>query len=221
MFEKIKTFVCGFLGIVWVSCMCTFMAGPGDLGGAELNGFFAFLIWLVLMIVVVKKHAIVAGVLSTVLLFGLRVHSFGIGDTSKISYVLTMVLGTPLMYFILWKLLFPKNPERKKLTSQVCQKSNNMSYDYEKNYDYEESYDSRNSYDNYEDTSLRNGSDEYWDYWNEAEQIYNAFCDARTTDERRYYKKVGDNLRYQLFARYGRDDKSVKSICERFLDLRV
>ena len=66
MLEKIKNCVWRFLGIVWVSCMCTFLAGPRDLGGAEINGFFAFLIWLVLLVVIVKGHIVAACIISTI-----------------------------------------------------------------------------------------------------------------------------------------------------------
>ena len=68
---------------------------------------------------------------------------------------------------------------------------------------------------------LINGSDEYWEYKDTAEKIYWDFCEARTTDARRMYKQEGEALKRKMISKYGADDESVKTIIERFLDLRV
>ncbi len=68
---------------------------------------------------------------------------------------------------------------------------------------------------------LVNGSDEYWEYLNAAEGIYYDFCDAGSTDERRFHKKRGDKLKTILISEYGYRDESVKSIIDRYLDLRL
>ncbi len=68
---------------------------------------------------------------------------------------------------------------------------------------------------------LVNGSEEYWEYLRIAEGIYDDFCVARTTDERRAHKKRGDKLKAMLVSEYGYKDESVKSIADRYLDLRA
>lgn len=44
MLDKIKKFFIGFFSIIWVSMIVSFLAGPGDIGGAEINGFLAFVL---------------------------------------------------------------------------------------------------------------------------------------------------------------------------------
>lgn len=46
MLNKLKTFFIGFFSILWVSMIASFLAGPKDIGGAEINDFLAFVLWI-------------------------------------------------------------------------------------------------------------------------------------------------------------------------------
>ena len=44
---------------------------------------------------------------------------------------------------------------------------------------------------------------------------------VRSEKVRRMYKREGEALKRKMISKYGSDDESVKTIIERFLDLRV
>ena len=51
---------------------------------------------------------------------------------------------------------------------------------------------------------LKDGSAEYWEYKEMAEDIYRDFCAANDTDAKRRHKQRGDRLKSTLISEYGR-----------------
>ena len=68
---------------------------------------------------------------------------------------------------------------------------------------------------------LKDGSAEYWEYKEMAEDIYRDFCAANDTDAKRRPKQRGDRLKSTLISEYGRGDSNVRYIIDTYLDLRV
>lgn len=229
MLKKIKTILCGFFGVMWISLMCSLLAASHDIGGAEFNGILAFLFWIMLFYIIIKNHVLLAVILSTAVTAGISISKFGWGKLPYIAEKVGSAVVVFLILFMVYKLAFSErldesgSGERYRKDTTTIRKNYHENNSYEDWYDYADTYNHKNSY-NYTAKSeprLINGSDEYWAYRDSAEQIYIAFCEARTVDQRRYYKKQGEKLKTRLFIEYGYNDESVKSICERFLDLRV
>lgn len=81
MLRKLKNGFIGLMCIVWVTLV--WLIAPmdySDLGGAELNGFLAFILWIVSMYLIIKVNAIIPAVGSTVILLIIRISKFGISD---------------------------------------------------------------------------------------------------------------------------------------------
>lgn len=219
MLKKIKTIFCKFFGILWVSLTCSLLASPHDIGGAEFNGILSFLLWILLCYIIVKNHTLLAGILGTAILAGISISKFGWGNLPAVAEELGTALGMVLMAFILYKLFSSKQMNDMGSRTPTHRDSTPV-----RSTPQTPPSEVKPDYSDYPDDPaprLVNGSDEYWTYLNSAEQIYRAFCDSRTVDERRYYKKQGERLKTRLLIEYGHNDESVKSICERFLDLRV
>lgn len=219
MLKKIKTIFCKFFGILWVSLTCSLLASPHDIGGAEFNGILSFLLWILLCYIIVKNHTLLAGILGTAILAGISISKFGWGNLPAVAEESGTALGMVLMAFILYKLFSSKQMNDMGSRTHTHRDSTPV-----RSTPQTPPPEVKPDYSDYPDDPaprLVNGSDEYWTYLNSAEQIYHAFCDSRTSDERRYYKKQGERLKTRLLIEYGHNDESVKSICERFLDLRV
>lgn len=217
MLEKIKTIFCSFFGIIWISLMCCLLAAPHDIGGAEFNGILSFLFWVMLFYIIIKKHVLVAGVLSTVVVAGISISKFGWG---KLPYVAKELGSAAVMFligFMIYKLIFGERLNESGSVKRYRENKETVRKKYKENYSYEDRYDHAVT----SEPGLVNGSDEYWKYRDTAERIYWDFCEARTVERRRYYKERGEALKTRLYTEYGYNDESVKSICERFLDLRV
>lgn len=213
MFEKIKTILCGFIGFMWITLVCTFLPAPRDIGGAEFNGFLSFLFWIVLFYMVIKKQVAFAGILSTVVILILRANKYGLENLSELGSAVGAAIGITVIIFALYKTIaktgFKMDDSRRNYSS------GNRRYQEDKEYD--QGYD----YSTSSKPELRSGSDEYWSYKEMAEGIYRDFCDAGSIDARRHYKAQGERLKRELIAKYGNDDGCVRSICDQFLDLRV
>lgn len=246
MIEKIKNVLYGFFATMWVTMVCLFMPMEREIGGAECNIFVAILLWVIFMYLIIKKHRVISCVLSTVLVIVLRIKKFGVGDLSEVSDLLYQIIFYGVMAFIFYKIFFEtgtEKPAKRQKQKYTKEKSSGRKTQYRKSYEdsysydddintqgsgktyFREEYKEDYGYDRNEERrqgpKLENGSDEYWSYRNAAEGIYYDFCEARTTDERRYHKKRGEHLKTMLLSEYGYNDECVKSICERFLDLRV
>lgn len=253
VFNKIKNGFIMFFCIIWISMIALFMAMSEAEGGAEVNGFLCFIFWIIcIFFAVKKKHPVAASVISTVVMLGIRVYKFGIGDVSIVTLPILQALVTLIAGYLIYRAIVPDQKTRgirktttyQRQTQKPKQKYNSdwsfPSYgndyedDYEDDYnnDYEEkpkvkrreerrTSDYSNSVNEEKKYGLINGSDEYWEYKDTAEKIYWDFCEARTTDARRMYKQEGEALKRKMISKYGADDESVKTIIERFLDLRV
>lgn len=218
MLEKIKMFLYRLFGIIWVTLMCSFMAAPHDIGGTEFNGILSFLFWILLFYIIIKKRVLIAGILSTVVMAGISISKFGWGKLPYVAEELGSALVMLFIGYMLYKLVFGERLDKMGEDEKRHRKdTSTIRKNHQRNFSYDPKYD----YTTASEPGLRNGSDEYWAYRDSAEQIYRAFCDARTVDQRRYYKERGEELKTRLFIEYGYNDESVKSICERFLDLRV
>ena len=80
-FNKIKNGFIMFFCIIWISMIASFMAVSRAEGGAEVNGFLCFIFWIICVFLAVKKtHPVIISVISTVVMLGIRVYKFGIGD---------------------------------------------------------------------------------------------------------------------------------------------
>lgn len=252
-FNKIKNGFIMFFCIIWISMIASFMAVSRAEGGAEVNGFLCFIFWIICVFLAVKKtHPVIISVISTVVMLGIRVYKFGIGDISIVAWPIMEVLVTVGTLYLVYRAIVPDQKTRgtrktttyQQQTQKTKQKYNSdwssPSYgnDYEDDYedDYNDDYEKKpkvnrrevrrtsdysNSVNEEKRYGLINGSDEYWEYKDTAEKIYWDFCEARTTDARRMYKQEGETLKRKMISKYGADDESVKTIIERFLDLRV
>ena len=253
--NKIKNGFILFFCIIWISMIASFMAMSGAEGGAEVNGFLCFIFWIICIFFAVKqKHPVAASVISTVVMFGIRVYKFGIGDVSIVTLPILQLLVTLIAGYLIYRAIVPGQKTRETRKTNTYQRQtqkpkqkydsgwSSPSYesDYEDDYgdDYNDDYEEKpkskmnrreerrtsdysNSVNEEKDYGLINGSDEYWEYKDAAEKIYWDFCEARTTDARRMYKREGETLKRKMISKYGADDESVKTIIERFLDLRV
>lgn len=223
-----------------------FMAMSEAEGGAEVNGFLCFIFWIIFICFAVKKkHPVIASVISTVVMFGIRVYKFGIGDVSVVAWPIMEVLVTLGTIYLVYRAIVPDQKTRETNTYQRQTRKPKQKYDsgwsstsYESDYedDYNDDYEEKltvnrreerrtsdysNSANEEKDYGLINGSDKFWEYKDAAEKIYWDFCEARTTDARRMYNQEGEALKRKMISKYGADDESVKTIIERFLDLRV
>lgn len=223
MLKKIKTILFGLFGIIWISLMCSLMAAPHDIGGAEFNGILSFLFWIILFFIIIKNHVLLAVILSTAVMAGIDISKFGWGKLPYIAEELGTAAGMLLIGFMTYKLAFGERLDESGSGKRRRKDTTTVRKNYQENNSYEDSYDYTDRVDHTPKSKpgLRNGSDEYWAYRDSAEKIYWVFCEARTVDQRRYYKERGEELKTRLFIEYGYNDESVKSICERFLDLRV
>ncbi len=245
MLEKIKNILYGLFAAMWVTMVCSFMAMERDIGGAECNIWIVIVLWGIFTYLIIKKYRVIACVLSTVSILGLRIKKFGVGDWSEVSDFLYRIVFYGVIVFIFYKIFFESGTEKsakRQMQKHANEKSSSWKTQYRKSYKdgysyddintqgaekryFEEEYKKDYGYDRNEKRrqgpKLENGSDEYWSYRNAAEGIYYDFGEARTTDERRYHKKRGEHLKIMLLSEYGYNDECVKSICERFLDLRV
>lgn len=215
MIKKIKAVLGRIFGIIWITLICSLMASPhDDMGGAEVNGVFCILFWVLLLYIIIRKHTLLAEIVSTVVMFVISIKKFGWGKLPYLGEALGMAIGYIVLAYMLYKLVFGD-----KLTDNSQRRKNKpiMKKEFQQEHPHE---DSQRDYERME-PKLINGSDEYWAYRDAAEKIYWAFCESRTVDQRRYYKRRGEELKTRLFTDYGYNDESVKSICERFLDLRV
>lgn len=192
MMERIKT----ILGILWISLMCCLMAAPHEIGGAEFNDILSLAFWIMLLYIISKKHVLVAGILSTAAVAGISIYKFGWEKQPHIVETLVLALFVFLMGFMIYKLLFGKWSGKSNGNKEYCEEGETV-------------------------TGLRDGSDEYWVYHDLAKQIYWGFREARTADQRRYYRRQAEELKTRLYLEYGYNDELVKRICKRFLDLRV
>lgn len=75
MLKKIKTILFGLFGIIWISLMCSLMAAPHDIGGAEFNGILSFLFWIILFFIIIKNHVLLAVILSTAVMAGIDIRA--------------------------------------------------------------------------------------------------------------------------------------------------
>lgn len=159
-----------------------------------------------------KGYAIASSILSTIVSVGIKVYKFGVGDNIYMIQEATgTILAVIIMCWVFFRVAFGRT-------------GNNRSSgrDLTRDFGYSETNDYDYGYNTEKDThKLISGSDEYWQYKENAESIYRAFCDARTIDERRYFKKQGERLKAVLEAKYGENDDCVRSIADSFLDLRM
>lgn len=105
MLRKLKNGFIGFMCILWVTDVWIIsIMDHSEFGGAELNGFLAFVLWIVSIYLIVKVNAIMSAVGSTVILFIIRAVRFGV-DVRKLEG-----LGQPIavlvVCWVLGKLLF-------------------------------------------------------------------------------------------------------------------
>ena len=192
--------------------MALMLYSPQNDGGAEVNGIISFIIWCLWIYLLKKGYAIASSILSTIVSVGIKVYKFGVGDNIYMIQEATgTILAVIIMCWVFFRVAFGRT-------------GNNRSSgrDLTRDFGYSETNDYDYGYNTEKDThKLISGSDEYWQYKENAESIYRAFCDARTIDERRYFKKQGERLKAVLEAKYGENDYCVRSIADSFLDLRM
>ena len=212
IFNKLKSFFIGGFAVIWVTMIAFFFAGDRSDGGAELNGFISFLLWIFFVFLIIKGKAILSGAGSVILLLVIKGMKFGAEDVqwaiNGVYYIIAFGIVGLAAYGALFKGHSGSGSGSRRPERSVKQKQS--AYD-----------DSYEDYGQQQETGLTNGSDEYWTYRDQAEMYYHAFCDARTVDERRSIKRQADRLYARLCADYGKNDESVRSIYERFLDLRL
>lgn len=105
MLRKIKNGFIGFMCVLWVTGVWLIAAmDHSEFGGAELNGFLAFLLWIVSICLIVKVNAIMSAVGSTVILFIIRMVRFGadIGRLEELEQPISILL----VCLVLGKLFF-------------------------------------------------------------------------------------------------------------------
>ena len=221
MLKGIKEIFIGFCGFLWVTLVATLMANTRDIGGAEISGFLAFLLWIVFAFLIVKNHTIISCILSTSILLVAKISKFGMDGAAFNIEALAQLIGFCVVGFLLYKLFLGNSYDSSKNSDRRVVESN-----YERSSIVaSDQYDNRSYQDvqNVEKVSpqLASGSNEYWEYENAAESIYRDFCHARNTDERRYHKSRGDKLKIMLLSEYGSQDQCVRYIIDTYLDLRV
>lgn len=69
---------------------------------------------------------------------------------------------------------------------------------------------------NYDDSSLKNGSDEYWKINDQAERIYRSRTESRTTDDERRWIRHGNDFADRLREKYGADDSEVERLIGKY-----
>lgn len=221
MINKIKLFFMSFFSIMWVSAIAAVLFGPGDVGGADVNGFLVILLWILFVYIVIKKHPLIACVACTVLYFVIRIRKYGIDDTSGATGQL-IIYG--ILFFGVCKFLFGSTRsdmgnrvEVQKQRSRQNKVNEDLRYDQVEN----DSFYYERDREEYGGPKLVSGSDEYWEYKEAAEAIYRDFCDSNSITQRRYHKQRGEKLKIKLLSEYGAKDECVRTIIDNFLDLRV
>lgn len=85
MLHKLKNGFIGFMCVLWVTEVWLISTmSHSDLGGTELNGFLAFILWIVSIYLIMRGKAITSAVGSTVILFIIRIAKFGV-DTGALE----------------------------------------------------------------------------------------------------------------------------------------
>lgn len=104
MLQKIKNFFIKLFCLIWISAIWSIAATSYDLGGAEINGFFAFFLWIVSLLVLWKASAVASALGSSVLILVLRVTRFGFHDVVLYGLGITAALFGGLILFskLMW-----------------------------------------------------------------------------------------------------------------------
>ena len=126
-FNKIKNGFIMFFCIIWISMIASFMAVSRAEGGAEVNGFLCFIFWIICVFLAVKKtHPVIISVISTVVMLGIRVYKFGIGDISIVAWPIMEVLVTVGTLYLVYRAIVPDQKTRgtRKTTSGRLKKQN-------------------------------------------------------------------------------------------------
>lgn len=242
MLKKLWNFLIAVMAFLWVSLMAVTEALPADqLQGIQVNGWIAFLMWIGFMFLIVKKQPLVSCMISTAACLAFRWTDYGLNNLVDFSALLARMI----MYMIIIGMAYcilkavikggSRNTNRANIwgvpiKDHLMNKDNgwessgdNTRWDY----GYDDDRDHKGDIADYmidpEDvgSKLVSGSEAYWEYREAAEAIYWEFVNARTVDSRRYYKARGDELKHSLIIRYGTHDRTVNSLIDQFLDLRV
>jgi hypothetical protein len=105
MLRKLKNGFIGFMCVLWVTAIWLIATMDySDSGGAELNGFLAFILWIVSICLIVKVNALVSAVGSTVIVFIIRIARFGV-DVGKLE-AFEEAIGALVVCWVLVKLFF-------------------------------------------------------------------------------------------------------------------
>lgn len=148
MLRKIKNFFIKLFCLIWISAIWSIAATSYDLGGAEINGFFAFFLWIVSLLVLWKVSAVASALGSSVLILVLRVTRFGFHDVVLYGLGITAALFGGLILFskLMWGEIgrgrnssqrnMPKREEKR----QKPQKSEHQGWDH---WDNEKEYNPR------------------------------------------------------------------------------
>lgn len=104
MLRKIKDFFIKLFCLVWISAIWSIAVTSYDLGGAEINGFFAFFLWVVSLVVLLKVNAVASAIGSSVLILVLRVTRFGFQDVVLYGIGITAAMFGGLILFskLMW-----------------------------------------------------------------------------------------------------------------------
>lgn len=234
MMNKIKKGFISFLCILFVSIIWADGALERSQGGAELNGFLAFVLWCVSVYIIIKGKAILSTVGSFGIMYAIRIQKFGttkeaLGNMGVVLYCV-IVLG---MIWVMWRMLF--------WGVGKSNRSNNVSRERDSDYRREErerrkrenlerlerqseeirqrQIDEENRWreeQRREANSLKSGSDEYWKLEEQAEYIYRQAADARNSDERRRWAERGKNLAYRMREKYGLSDEVVERLISNY-----
>lgn len=101
MLRKLKNGFIGFICVLWVTEVWLIATmNHSDMGGAEINGFLAFILWGISIYLIVKVNAIWTAIGSTVILFVIRIVRFGVNveklqglEEPLMALVVLLVLG--------------------------------------------------------------------------------------------------------------------------------
>lgn len=242
MLKKLWNFLMSVMAFLWVSLMAVIETLPADqLQGIQVNGWIAFLMWVGLMMLIIKKQPLVACMLSTAACLAFRWTDQGLNNLTDFSALLArmimymVIIG--MAYWILKAVIKggSRNTNRANIweapiKGHLTNEDNGWESSRDNtiwDYGYDDDWDDKGDIDDYtidpEDRGpkLVSGSEEYWKYKEVAEAIYWEFVNARTVDSRRYYKARGDELKHSLIIRYGTEDSTVNSLINQFLDLRA
>lgn len=166
-----------------------------------------------------KTHPVIISVISTVVMLGIRVYKFGIGDISIVAWPIMEVLVTVGTLYLVYRAIVPDQKTRgtrktttyqrqtQKTKRSIIQTGRLLHMEMitktimrmiittttkkpkVNRREVRRTSDYSNSVNEEKRYGLINGSDEYWEYKDTAEKIYWDFCEARTTDARRMYKQ--------------------------------